>query len=394
MNELGASLLGATIRISLLAAAAVLACRLARRRGAAASSYLLSWTMPLLLVVQALAFFPWPAWWRVPAMEARLSTAGKAKAAQPVSRPLDEDSLLSFDDLSLGKNAKIQVGEPETTSAQTQIEKPKFKPAASALWDRIGEVRWTALFAGFVLVSASIGLMRVLIGLFQIHKCLSASTEINDAELIDQVEILRAETSCRRTVAVRESKDLGTPATVGWRKPALLLPEGWKQLTAEERQAVLAHEIAHVARNDYLAGLVAQTSLALQFHNPLVHWLLRALRFEQELAADAWGARLSGGRARYLQLLAHMALRDDPVKVNWPARAFLPGKGAFLRRIQMLRDDRNVQHFKLSRWAKGALALALLGLGISIAGLADPPPSPRRPPWLEPKTPTAAGSTT
>ena len=64
-----------------------------------------------------------------------------------------------------------------------------------------------------------------------------------------------------------------------------------------ERRAVLAHELAHIRRDDYLAGLAAQVSLALHFYHPLVHALAGRLRLEQELAADAWGARLSGGRA-------------------------------------------------------------------------------------------------
>ena len=45
---------------------------------------------------------------------------------------------------------------------------------------------------------------------------------------------------------------------------------------------------------------VAQISVALHFYHPLAHWLAKRLRLEQELAADAWGAALSGGSPTYL----------------------------------------------------------------------------------------------
>ena len=105
-----------------------------------------------------------------------------------------------------------------------------------------------------------------------------------------------------------------------------------------ERRAVLAHELAHVCRGDFLAGLVAQLSLALHFYHPLAHWLAARLRLEQELAADAWGAALSGGKTTYLATLAQMALRRDSRALTWPARAFLPSRGTFVRRIEMLQD--------------------------------------------------------
>ena len=113
--------------------------------------------------------------------------------------------------------------------------------------------------------------------------------------LIDTVEILRAEMNCLKHVEVRTSADLATPATIGWKRLLILLPEDWRTWTDDERRAVLAHELAHVCRGDFFTGLLAQLSLALQFYHPLAHWLAARLRLEQELAADAWSARLSGG---------------------------------------------------------------------------------------------------
>ena len=54
---------------------------------------------------------------------------------------------------------------------------------------------------------------------------------------------------------------------------------------------MLAHELAHICRGDFLTGLAGPVSLTLHFYNPLAHWLAARLRLEQELAADAWGAQ-------------------------------------------------------------------------------------------------------
>jgi beta-lactamase regulating signal transducer with metallopeptidase domain len=134
---------------------------------------------------------------------------------------------------------------------------------------------------------------------------------------------------CPHRVEIRESPELTAPAMAGWRSAVILLPEEWRSWDGDERRAVLAHELAHVCRDDYITGVVARAAVALYFFHPLVHWLAARLRLEQELAADALGSRFAGGRARYLQSLSRLALQQDGRLGCWPVRAFLPVKGTF-----------------------------------------------------------------
>ena len=107
---------------------------------------------------------------------------------------------------------------------------------------------------------------------------------------------------------------------------------------------MLAHEIAHICRRDYLAWIVARASMVLNFYHPWVHLMLRRLQLEQELTADAYAARFAGGRDAYLRVLARMALRQEEGNSCRPAWAFLPAGGTFLlRRIQMLRNKKSVE---------------------------------------------------
>ena len=89
----------------------------------------------------------------------------------------------------------------------------------------------------------------------------------------------------------RRATALASAATVGWLRPAIILPADWRSWNRDELRGRLAHEVAHIVRGDYAWGLVAQVGVALHFYNPLVHWLSRRLRLEQEMAADVWGAR-------------------------------------------------------------------------------------------------------
>ena len=84
-------------------------------------------------------------------------------------------------------------------------------------------------------------------------------------------------------------------------------------------------------------------------------------------------ARAMGGRAGYLTVLATMALRMDEQPMGWPARSFLPTRGTFLRRIEMLRDSRETTgrtRGMLATAALAALASPLVFLGGAAASIA------------------------
>src|SRR5205823_541429 len=116
-------------------------------------------------------------------------------------------------------------------------------------------------------------------------------------------------------------------------------------------RAVVAHELAHVARGDFAAGLLARVSLALHFWHPLVRLLARRFQLQSELAADAQAAPLAGGRAGYLRVLAELALRLDGRAQEWPAPALLSSQGTLLRSIGILRVEKRAESKPgLGRW--------------------------------------------
>jgi hypothetical protein len=195
---------------------------------------------------------------------------------------------------------------------------------------------------------------------------------VNDTDLAHLLEDVRTSMACPRKVEIREAPDLTAPATAGWWNAVVLLPADWRSWGCHERRAVGAHELAHICRNDYLAGIVARVASALHFYHPLVYWLAARLHLEQELAADALGARFAGGRVLYLQCLSRLALRQDGRLPCWPAREFLPPRGTLIRRIAMLREESNAPDRPRSGPRLALAALLLLGVAAGASMLRGP----------------------
>ncbi len=235
---------------------------------------------------------------------------------------------------------------------------------------------WPALIAVLLLAAMAGGLGWLVLGVLAVRWQRMGSRPVLDGELLELVDVLRTELGCRRPVEVRQSDDLGTAATIGWRRPVLLLPADWTAWTAEQRRAVLAHEIVHARSHDFIALLVGQLGLALHCYHPLLHWLIGRLRLEQELAADAAAAGVSGGQRQYLTAIAELALHQQDRRLSWPARTFLPTQSTFLRRITMLRDSK-LRFERLSPATRLATVGVVLLCGLLVAGLRGPAGQPQ-----------------
>ncbi len=222
-----------------------------------------------------------------------------------------------------------------------------------------------------IMVAMICGLGWLVLGVMAVRRQVLRSKPVVDGKLLELVDVIRAKMGCHRPVEIRQCGDLVTAATVGWLRPVILLPVDWQTWTDDQRHAVLAHEIAHARSQDFLALLCGQFGLMLHFYHPLMHWLMNRLRLEQELAADAAAASVSGGQRQYLTTIAELALRKQERPLLWPARTFLPTKNTFLKRIAMLRDSK-LRIDRLSPAARLITVGAVLLCGLLVAGLRGP----------------------
>ncbi|MEM8732962.1 MAG: M56 family metallopeptidase [Planctomycetota bacterium] len=216
-------------------------------------------------------------------------------------------------------------------------------------------------------ICISCGVVRLVAGFWLIKRLREGAVPVEDL-LVSEVESCAHRVGVTQAISIAETGDMGSAAVVGWRKPTLLLPSSWRTWTVEERKAVVAHELAHVKRNDFLAAAIGQLAVALNFYHPLAHLVLRRLRLDQELAADALAAEAVGGQRQYVEILAGLALRQPKVRTPGPAQAFLPPRRMFVRRLEMLRNSSREVSW-LNRAYAVTATLALFAIAALATGL-------------------------
>jgi len=91
----------------------------------------------------------------------------------------------------------------------------------------------------------------------------------------------------RRVIRVLVSAIPDGPSVLGWFRPAILLPAATiLNLTPDQLEAILAHEIAHLRRYDDVVNIVQSVIETLLFYHPAVWWLSNRIRHERELCCD------------------------------------------------------------------------------------------------------------
>ena len=134
--------------------------------------------------------------------------------------------------------------------------------------------------------------------------------------------------------------------------PASLLA----RMPVEMLEALLAHELAHIRRHDYLANLLQRAAEALLFHHPVVWWLSQRIRHEREQATDMLAASVTG-EPRRLALALYELDRFSSERIDSPIPTLAQAAhgGHLMSRIQaLLRTERRV--------SPGAAAIPVIGL--------------------------------
>lgn len=123
-----------------------------------------------------------------------------------------------------------------------------------------------------------------------------------------QLGRLRQRFGVVRPVRWLESAEIAAPMLVGWLRPVVLFPLGMTVgLAPRHIELLLAHELAHVRRADFLFNLLQLLVETLLFFNPAVRWLSARVRHERELACDEYVAAEPADRSAYARALLAVA---------------------------------------------------------------------------------------
>ena len=197
--------------------------------------------------------------------------------------------------------------------------------------------------------------------------------------LADCTEVL--EKLCRRFGISRRIRLLGsmaidTPMLVGWLRPVILLPISMLSgFTPQQIELIIAHELGHVRRWDYLANLLQVVIETVLFYHPVVHWVSRDVRDARESCCDDLVLALADGSpVVYASALAELEqLRHDGALA---APALAATGGVLLERIRRIVGAQSVLYDPLPRSGGWPIVL-LAAAGLLVASrLHVPPPAP------------------
>ena len=175
----------------------------------------------------------------------------------------------------------------------------------------------------------------------------------------DKFDRMRRRLRMSRPVRLLQSTHLVVPIVVGWLRPVVLLPvSAISGLTPTQLEAVLAHELAHIRRFDYLVRLMQAVVETVLFYHPAVWWVSGRIREEGEHCCDDWAVRLCPDRHSYARALVRAAELVSQSQCPRLAPAAVGGK--LLPRIRRILGLPDVHPGGSARWLSGGVMLVTL----------------------------------
>ena len=160
-----------------------------------------------------------------------------------------------------------------------------------------------------------------------------------------------------RRIALCESTIAQVPTVIGWLRPVILLPvSALLGLTPQMMEAILAHELAHIRRHDYLLNMLQTAIETLLFYHPAVWWVGKKIRQERENCCDDLAVAACGDALIYARALTELEqIRGVPLDLAMAATG-----GSLVARIRRLVGIRQPISSTPSTWLAGIVALLTL----------------------------------
>ena len=264
-----------------------------------------------------------------------LAAAGSADPPASIAGPSADAA--AFSGLS-GSRRAIAKGFFSTTIA-SRVD--AARPWALSVW-----------FAGVLVLS-----LRFLGGLRTANHLTRRGTRPAAPEWQEILSHLAARLRITRPVRLLESALVEVPTAIGFFRPAILLPASvFTGLPTRGLEALIAHELAHIRRHDYLVNLLQAVAETLLFYHPAVWWVSGRIRAEREHCCDDLAISATGDARSYARAL----VRLEEMRGAAPALAVAAGGQDLWKRVGRLLRDAPATAERPSAWLAGAVALILL----------------------------------
>ncbi|MBX2875867.1 MAG: M48 family metalloprotease [Saprospiraceae bacterium] len=213
----------------------------------------------------------------------------------------------------------------------------------------------TIWVAGISIMSIKLILEWVYLERLKIH-----STPL-DSTWQTKLDQLAEQLGLPKGIQLLQSKWVNSPVTIGMFRPIVLMPIGLVNgLHADQVACILAHELAHIRRHDFLVNILQSIVETLLFFNPMVWWLSRLIREERELCCDDIAAGVTGDKKQLAYTLAK--LEEWRMEVPSLALGFNSKPNKAIERIRRLIGQEGHTKVVTKGWTSMVMLMALVTL--------------------------------
>ena len=211
----------------------------------------------------------------------------------------------------------------------------------SHLLDSPDGAHFLAALAGAWMAGVLVLFGRLLAGWLRVQRIRRSATPVSNLVFQGRLSVMALRIGLHKPVRLMESALATGPAVVGFLRPMILFPAAaLTGLWPVQVEAILAHELAHIRRHDYLVNLLQSLVETLLFYHPAVWWVSARIREERENCCDDLAVKAcagmasasAGDRTFYAGCLADL----DDLRPAHPSLAMGAAAGSLLGRVQRI----------------------------------------------------------
>ena len=184
----------------------------------------------------------------------------------------------------------------------------------------------------------------------------------------NKITVLSKKIKIKKTVKLLQSGYIKMPVVIGHIKPVILIPIGiMTNLSVEQVEAILLHELAHIRRSDYFVNFLQNLTEVIFFFNPGLLWISSLLREERENCCDDIALEQTQDKKEFIRAL--ISFKEHELYGSNYAIAFPGKKNQLIRRVGRILNNKNKTFGFGERvfFIAGTLLLLVMGTSVAVA---------------------------
>ena len=236
----------------------------------------------------------------------RYAVACVALAVMAVSPAITVDVLLSSSSVAATTATLSQpVAGVGTAAVEVGRATDGVVFSMHSVWTRVDGLLPLVIFGW--LAGVTVLLVRMAGGLWRVRRLRLEAFEMARSRWQAAAERVALRCGVTRVIRVAESARVDVPTVIGWLGPVVFLPvAAFSNLTPSQVEAILAHELAHVRRHDFVVNVLQTLVETLLFYHPGVWWVSRRIREEREHCCDDVAVTVCGDAMNYAAALTEL----------------------------------------------------------------------------------------